>query len=275
MRRVTRTAIGAAGGLGVLLAAGWLGLQIAPAKFPNIANGPNASEALGMPAGLPAPVERYLRAVLGDRVQRVESAVLTGRGRLRLSGVTLPVRLRFVHATGHAYRHYIEGTWFGFPLLRVNEHYIDGHARLELPMGIVANEPKVDQGANLALWGEQAFWLPSVLITDPRVRWEPVDSTVAHLIVPFGETEDRFMVSFNPESGLLRRLEALRYRSATDPAKIPWVIEPLGWQTFNGIRLPTPVALTWQDEGSPWLVIRIEDVAYDAEISASLRASGM
>jgi hypothetical protein len=249
-------------------------LQIAPAQFLNVPSGPDPYEAVGLPTGLPAPVERYLRAVLGDRVPRIESAVLTGRGRLRLSGITLPVRLRFIHATGQAYRHYIEATWFGYPLLRVNERYVDGHARLELPTGIVANEPKVDQGANLALWGEQAFWLPSVLITDPRVRWEPVDSTTARLLVPLGETEDSFTVSFDAESGLLRRLEAPRYRSATDPAKIPWVIEPLGWQTFNGVRLPTPVALTWHDEGSPWLVMSVEDVAYNPDISGSLRISG-
>lgn len=252
----------------------WLGLQRVPRPLPTLVAEGKPLDAVGLPAGLPPPVERYFRAILGDRVPRMDSAVLTGRGLLRLSGVTLPSRLRFTHAGGQAYRHYIEATWFGFPVLRVNERYVDGRARLELPTGVVANEPKVDQGANLALWGEQAFWLPSVLITDPRIRWEPADATTARLIVPFGDTEDEFTVSFDAESGLLRRLAALRFRAATDTTKTPWFIEPLGWQLFGDVRLPTPAAVTWQDEGRPWLVMTLEDVAYNVDVSGAIRTTG-
>lgn len=52
--------------------------------------------------------------------------------------------------------------------MKVNEHLLDGSGRLELPFG-VREGPKVDQGANLALWAE-AVWMPSVWITDPQVR---------------------------------------------------------------------------------------------------------
>ena len=263
VRATRRIAIAAAGGLGILLGAGWLGLQIGPQPFPGLPVASTPSQTLELPAGLPAPVERYFRAIYGERIPQIDSAVLAGRGHLRVSGVTFPARLRFIHVGGAAYRHYIEATWFGFPLLRVNERYVDGRARLELPVGVVANEPKVDQGANLALWGEEAFWLPSVLITDPRIRLEPVNSTTARLIVPFGDTTDRFTVSFNRQSGLLERLEALRYRSATDNEKIPWIVEPVGWQIVGGLCVPNPVALTWQDEGRPWLVVTIEEAAYN------------
>ena len=68
--------------------------------------------------------------------------------------------------------------------MKVNEWYLDGKARMELPVGVIENEPKIDMAANLALWGE-AIWLPSILITDPRVRWEAIDDTTARLIVPF------------------------------------------------------------------------------------------
>jgi hypothetical protein len=159
--------------------------------------------------------------------------------------MTFPARLRFTRAAGRAYHHAIDATWFGAPLLRVNEWYRDGHARLELPLGTVAGEPKVDQGANLALWGEVACWLPSVPFTDPRVRWEAIDAARARLVVPFGSTGDRFTVTFDRWTGLLRSLEALRYRAATDAVPIPWRIEALAWSTFDGMRLPSPVTLTW------------------------------
>lgn len=129
------------------------------------------------------PVERYFRTVLGDLVPVVETAVVSGRGRLRFAGLTLPARFRFTHEAGRSYRHDIECTWFGLPILTIVETYLEGHAHLGLPFGVVENDPKTDQAANLNLWGE-VVWFPSILATDPRVRWEPVDGTTARLVVP-------------------------------------------------------------------------------------------
>jgi hypothetical protein len=58
----------------------------------------------------------------------------------------------------------------------------------------------------------------------------------------------------------------MRYRSAADLQKIPWFIEPLAWQTFDGMRLPSRVAVTGQDEGTPWLVMMVEDAAYNVDV---------
>lgn len=270
----TRIVFPTAVGLGAAVALGWLGLQVQPASFPPYPGPATPPETAALAAELPAPVARHFRAVAGERIPRLESAVITGRARLRLSGLTFPSRLRFVRTAGRGYRHYIESTWFGLPLLRVNEWYLEGHARLELPFGVVANEPKVDMAANLAFWGEQLAWLPTVLATDPRVRWEAIDDTTARLIVPFGEAEDSFTVAFDPETDLLRWAEALRYRDATDTEKIPWRFEPLGWQTFHGLRLPASAAVTWQDQGTPWLVMTVEDVAYNVDVAEYVRSSG-
>jgi len=112
--------------------------------------------------------------------------------------------MSFAHQAAQGYHHYIEATLFDFPLMEVNEYYLNGKSRFELPFEVTANEPKVNQGANLALWGESALWLPSILITDSRVRWEAGDEETVSLFVPFGETEERFDVRFDPESGLLK-----------------------------------------------------------------------
>ena len=68
-------------------------------------------------------------------------------------GVTMPARLRFSHQAGYNYRHYMETTFYGFPVIKVNEHFIAGHSRLELPFGVVENDPVVDAAANQGLWG--------------------------------------------------------------------------------------------------------------------------
>jgi hypothetical protein len=210
---------------------------------------------------------------MGETVPIIESAVITTRGTLRFAGITFPARLRFTHDAGQGYRHYIEATLFGYPLMKINERYLDGEAWMALPMGVVENEPKIDMAANLGLWGE-SFWLPSIFITDPRVRWEAVDDTTARLIVPFDGQEDSLTVHFDPETGLIRRMEAMRYREAADTEKILWMFEPQTWDEFHGILIPSASTVTWADEGTPWLVINIDEVIYNVDVSHHIRAEG-
>ena len=192
--RVTVRIVGAlVAAAAALFGLGWLWLRISPKPFATFPQETPELQYVPFSSGLPAPVVRYYTTIAGERIPRVTSAVITMRGRLRFAGVTFPARLRFTHDAGQGYRHYIEATLFGYPLLKVNETYLNGRARMALPMGVIENEPKVDMGANLGLWGEPV-WLPSIFLTDPRVRWEPVDETTARLIVPFAGAEDAFTV---------------------------------------------------------------------------------
>lgn len=258
-----------------------LGLRIQPKPFSVYPEPTPELTTVSLPAGLPAPVTRYYQTITsaslgtstGEQIPVIESAVIKARGSVRFAGITFPARLRFTHDAGQGYRHYIEAILFGYPLFKVNETYIDGHARMALPMGVIENEPKVDMAANLGLWGE-SIWLPSIFITDPRVRWEAVDNTTARLIVPADGQEDAFTVYFDVETGLISQMEAMRYKEATDTEKTLWWFEPLDWIEFHGILIPSSGILTWADEGSPWLVINIEDVAYNVDVGEYIQAEG-
>lgn len=259
----------------VLLAAvlGWLGLQVKPKPFP--ANPERSPEpaTVPLPEDLPAPVDRLFRAIIGDEVPVIESAVITGRAQLRFMGITFPGRYRIVHDAGQGYRHYIEATLFGIPLMKVNESYLDGRARMELPVGVIENEEKVDLAANLGLWGE-SIWLPSVFLTDPRVRWEAIDDSTARLIVPSAAGEDSFTVYFDAESGLIEHMEAMRWKDPADTEKTLWRLDPYGWEEFHGLLIPSPAAVTWADEGTPWLVVDLQEVVYNADVREYIRAKG-
>jgi hypothetical protein len=173
---------------------------------------------------------------------------------------------------GQDYRHYLEATIYGLPIMKVNEHFLDGKSRLELPFGVVENEPKIDQAANLGLWAE-SIWLPAIFITDPRVRWEPVDDDTALLIVPFGEDEETFVVRFDPQTGLIQALEAMRYKEATDEAKTLWINEAYEWQEIDGTKQPVG-AVIWLDEGTPWAVFTLEETVFNVDVSDYVQAKG-
>ena len=271
--------LGAAGAaLGSLLGLAWLGLRVPPAPFAAFSGAPPPAGggSVPIPADVPPPVLRYYRAVFADgAVPVVDSAVLSGRGRLTIRGLTFPIRWRFFHRSGRAYRHRIEATWFGLPVFRVDEWYRDGRLRMETPAGVLAGDPQADRAANLALWAESLQSLPSVLVTDPRVRWEALDDARARLVVPFGREEDAFTVTFDARSGLLRAMVVPRYRAETRET-LPWHVEadPSSARPFGGVRLATVSSARWSDADRPWLTVTLEEAAYNADVAAAIRPRG-
>jgi hypothetical protein len=241
-----------------LIGVGWLGSHTQPAPFGPIPQPATLPETIALPAGLPAPVERFYRQLYGERVPVIRSAVITGRGTMRIQplfNITLPVRFRFTHEAGIGYRHYIEVTFMGLPVLKVNEYYVDGKERQELPWAVMTDNPKLDQGGNLGMWAEIIQWLPSVLLTDSNVHWEAVDQDTALLVVPFGDDMERFVVRFDPISGKLLYWEVMRY-ATIEGEKTLWV------------------NATWFEDGRPWFIVREDDVVYNVPVDMSLSAKG-
>lgn len=271
MRRWTRMAFWVVATIVMLLLVGWLGLRVPPRPFSPVQSKADRLSVHAVPGSLPEPVERYARSVYGDQIPMITSAVISGRALLRLGGITFPARFRFVHQAGVAYRHYIEVTWFGIPVMRVNEYYLDAHARLELPFG-VQEGPEVDQGARLALWAE-AIWFPSVWLLHPDVRWQAVDDQTAVLLTPRSSGHDAFIVRFDPRDGRLTMLESMRYKAGHSHQTL-WINEAGPVRVINGHRVPHTGAVTWMDEMRPWAVFTVESVVYNADVQAYLRQRG-
>jgi hypothetical protein len=250
----------------------WLGLHINPRPFPPSNGKPGLIKTVPLPSGLPVPVARFYKQIYGERVPLIESAVFSGRARLRVAGITFPGRFRFTHDAGKGYHHYIEATLYGLPLMKVNEHYLDGKSRLELPFGVTEGEPKVDQAANLGLWTE-SLWLPSIFITDARVHWEVIDNDTALLVVPFGDTFERLVVRFDPTTGLVHLLEGMRYKGTTDVEKTLWLNQARSWHDVSGYML-ADAAIIWLDEGTPWAFFSTEEVVYNIDVRDYIQSKG-
>lgn len=259
-------------GITVLTLILWLGLQVQPQGFAELAAGGKDISRTTLPADLPAPVERFYEKVFGEEIPRIDTAVISGRGTMRIQGITMPVRWRFTHQAGHHYRHEIETTWYGIPILKVNELYVDGTGRLELPFGI-SEGPRIDQGANLGLWSE-TVWMASVWITDPRVSWEAVDENTAVLVVPFEEGAQRFIVRFDPQTGLIRLMESMRYKGEESQEKILWLNQVQEWGELNQVMTPVQIALIWFDEGTPWAELSVESIQYNLDVEDRFQEKG-
>jgi len=260
--------------LAFLFLLGWLGLQIKPAPFPPDREKTPALKTVPLPVGLPAPVERFYRIVYGDKIPVIETAVFKGRAEISPFGVRLPARFVFVHAAGRDYRHYIEATWFGLPFLKVNEGYLDRKSFFESPMGKIYDDPSTNQAANLALWAE-AGWFPSIWVTDSHARWEPVDAQTALLYVPFEDQAENFVVRFDPETGLINTMEAMRFRDSGEQAKkILWITRNGPGTDIAGTKLSAVGSATWLDQGKPWAIFTLEDVHYNVDVTAYIRQRG-
>jgi hypothetical protein len=260
--------------LAALFLLGWAGLQIKPRPFSPYPEKTPQLKTVPLPADLPDPVERFYRKVYGDNVPLIETVVIKGRAVISPFGVKLPARFLFVHNAGRDYHHYIEATWFGMPVMKVNESYVDGNSHFELPIGTFDNDPGITQGAVLGLWAE-AGWFPSIWVTDPRVRWEPVDEKTALLFIPFGEKEENFVVRFNPETGLIDLMEAMRCRDAGEQMhKILWITKNVEGKKVEGTNLDAVGSAAWLDQGKPWAIFTLEEVKYNVDVSEYIRQKG-
>jgi hypothetical protein len=228
-----------------------------------------------IPADLPAPVVRWLVGQYGPDLPLVTSVVVTGRARMRPFGVWLQARYRFTHDAGRGYRHYIEATFAGRPVLRVNESYLGGRARINIPGIPSGTGPKLDQAANMGMWAELAAAAPSVLVTDARVRWSGIDDHTALFTFPLADGTDELVVRFDPGSGSLASLEGWRYRSAGDTRALLWIAAIAPGPVVGPWGLPAVGTATWADQAEPWAQFTAEDVVVNADVAHYLAHGGI
>ena len=264
----TKAILATGSSLASLVGGGWLGLRVKPAPFPpHPARTPTLMTA-ELPADLPEPVRRHFRATLGGRVPRIDSAVVWGRADFKVGGLWTPMRFKGYYVPGREFRRDMEITWFGIPILRGSDAYLKGEGSLEIT-GLLNTSSKgenLDQGQNLAMWAEAPFTIPSVLVLDPRARWEPIDAASARLIVPSREGEESLRVEFDPQTGLMKGMIGMRYRGQ-EGTKTPWRGEFSEWRTLHGIKVPHQNVAIWVDEGRPYGIFRIEGAEYNVDVS--------
>jgi hypothetical protein len=258
----------------LLLALGWLGLQVKASSFPTITSVPFTA-TVPLPADLPAPVLRHARLVLGETMPQAQSAMVIGRATNTINGITMPARFRFYYdAARSSEYHDIQVTWFTLPVLRVTERFLDGQSIIDIPIiGRVENDPYTNAAANQGYWSEVLAWAPALLFADPRVRWEAIDATSARMFPPNAAAEEAFTVTFDADSGLMSRLQTLRYGDSEPRAYQRWTTRVLEWSQVNGLYVATRSDVQWNDD-TPWATWEVEQVVYNVDVTVRLAQFG-
>ncbi len=257
-----------------MLAGGWLGLQVKASRFPALTAG-NAPRMNSIPEGLPAPVERFARAVFGDNLPEVQSAMVLGRAQLAPTGMPMPTRFRFYYdAARSSHYHDIQVTWFNLTFMRIHERNLEGHTNLDLALiGKVDDQPNTNRAAIQGYWSEVLAWVPSIALTDPRVRWEAVDDTTARLYLPGLVDEEAFTVRFDANNGLISEIETMRYQSEDNAERWRWFNRILEWGVVDGMRVPVRSQTQWRQD-APWATWEIEQVVLNIDVSSRLAQFG-
>jgi hypothetical protein len=261
---------GTALAVGALGSIGWLGLRVPPQSHAPTSEKTRDAGTVTLPPNLPSPIARHFRATLGEQPIRIETAVVWGTARMWVAGLWLPLRFQTICVPGRQFTRHMQITWFGRPMLAGSDTYAHGEGTLIIGK-TVTRGPEIAQGENLSLWAE-ALLTPTILLTDPRLRWEPTDDLAARLIVPFGAETDQLLFRVDPQTGLICQMTAERYRRPGEP-KQTWRGEYAGYQDFHGVIIPTQLSVMWARDRRPWSHWTIEGIEYNVDATNLLPAA--
>lgn len=224
---------------------------------------------------LPAPVARYLRAVLRDGAPLARHVVIRHAGEFRADtagGAWAPFR-SVQHFTARTPGFVWDAQIRMAPFVDVNvrDELVAGSAAMRgkaagfVTVVDVAGTPGLAAGA-LHRWLAEAAWFPTALLPSPFLHWVAVDDSTAAAVASAGETSVSLTFRFGPDS-LVRFAETPgRARDVGGVAvPTPWRVTHADWQWRDGVRVPMRGTVEWGLPAGPFAYWRgaITDATYD------------
>ena len=205
--------------------------------------------------GLPAPVQRYFRAVLKDGQPIITAVTIDLAGTFNMS------------ATGEQWKPFTSrqrvttrrpGFLWDAAIamapglkVRVVDCYIAGlgllHATLQglLTMAEIRGEGEIARGEFMR-WFAEVAWYPTALLPSQGVRWEEVDDHSANATVVDGPLTLTLLFRFN-DAGLIGSFRAAARGGMVDKKMVmaPWEGIWSNYQTRDGMSVPFTGEVAW------------------------------
>lgn len=222
-------------------------------------------------AGLPEPVQRWLRysKVVGkERVQTVrlkqEGSIRTGEGQ-----PWMPFTAEQYYTTdAPGFVWHANARLMSILPAKARDMYSAGKGHMLIrPLGLVtvvdATGKEMDQGSMLRYLSEM-IWFPSAALSD-YIKWQPIDSNSAKATMSYqGMTASG--VFYFDEKGDLTNFVAERYRDASGRFELAmWSTPVSAYGEFNDVRIPSEAEAKWLLASGefPYIKVRIIDVEYN------------
>ena len=125
---------------------------------------------------------------------------------------------------------------------------------------------KLDEGTLQRYLGEMV-WFPSLALSE-YITWEVINDTTARATMTYLGTSGSGTFTFNAQ-GDVTQFSALRYKGNEAEAKRhEWVMKIVGYNTFEGIKVPTQMTATWKlDKGDwTWLKMEVTQIQFNENI---------
>ena len=255
-------------GLLALVALISIGFAIPPRPFRPHPAPSQPGEPQPLRPGLPEPVRRHFVETIGETPRTVKTAVVWGRGRRHIRGVWVPLRFKAWYRPGEAYTRRMEVTWFQRPVMRGRDAWKNGTGFYEMGDKVEQGE-EIDQSQALAMWAD-AVWMPSLLVHESPIGWDPVDENMARLVIPDGRGGSQSLLAyFDPINGRMTHLSGKRYSISTGEQE-PWRVDLLTWKQLNGLLIPDQTSVAWGESGSPLSYWSVDGVAYNVNVTDQL-----
>ena len=227
--------------------------------------------------GLPAPVQRYFRAVLKDGQPMIATATFELAGTINMSAAGeswkpfTSWQRAVVHRPGFLWNGHV--SMFPGLVAHVHDSYISGTGRLRAAMLGLFTVAELQGGCEIAR-GEmmryfaEAIWYPTALLPSQGVRWEAVDDRSAKATLVDGPISLTLLFRFD-EAGLATSVHADARGAGVGKdmvmAMLPWECSASNYQLRDGMMVPTRGGAAWlRPEGrKPYFVGDLTSLVYE------------
>ena len=204
--------------------------------------------------GLPAPVQRYFRAVLKDGMTIPHTARIAQAGQFLIKPPDkwvdfVSVEYFTANPAGFVWDARMDMAR-GLPV-KVRDAYVDGTGSMQaaiwgaIPLVDVVGTPDIAQGA-LARYLAEGPWFPVALLPSSGVQWTPIDEVTAQATLTSDDATVAVEFSFDSNGMIERVYCAARMRDVDGKGvPTPWQGRLGEYSERDGMVVPTDGEVAW------------------------------